>query len=55
MINYAAKIKSIRKKLSLSQQQMAKLLGISQGALSRIESGDSYPRRKLMQKIEYLC
>ena len=36
----AMKIAKLREKKGLSQQQMAKLMGTSQQAISRIESGD---------------
>ena len=36
----AIKIAKLREKKGLSQQQMAKLMGTSQQAISRIESGD---------------
>ena len=36
----AMKITKLREKKGLSQQQMAKLMGTSQQAISRIESGD---------------
>jgi len=36
----AMKIAALREKKGLSQQQLAKLMGTSQQAISRIESGD---------------
>jgi HTH-type transcriptional regulator/antitoxin HipB len=36
----AIKIAELRKKKGLSQQQLAKLMGTSQQAISRIESGE---------------
>jgi len=39
-LKLAMKIAKLREKKGLSQQQMAKLMGTSQQAISRIESGD---------------
>jgi DNA-binding XRE family transcriptional regulator len=39
-LNLAMKIAKLREKKGLSQQQMAKLMGTSQQAISRIESGE---------------
>jgi DNA-binding XRE family transcriptional regulator len=39
-LKLAMKIAKLRKKKGLSQQQMAKLMGTSQQAVSRIESGE---------------
>jgi len=39
-IKLAMKIAKLREKKGLSQQQMAKLMGTSQQAVSRIESGE---------------
>ena len=39
-LKLAMKIANLREKKGLSQQQMAKLMGTSQQAISRIESGE---------------
>jgi DNA-binding XRE family transcriptional regulator len=39
-LNLAMKIAKLREKKGLSQQQLAKLMGTSQQAISRIESGE---------------
>jgi DNA-binding XRE family transcriptional regulator len=39
-LNLAIKITKLREKRGLSQQQLAKLMGTSQQAISRIESGE---------------
>ena len=39
-LKLAMKITTLREKKGLSQQQMAKLMGTSQQAISRIESGE---------------
>jgi HTH-type transcriptional regulator / antitoxin HipB len=39
-LNMAMKIVELREKKGLSQQQLAKLMGTSQQAISRIESGE---------------
>ena len=39
-LNLAMKIARLREKKGLSQQQLAKLMGTSQQAISRIESGE---------------
>jgi len=39
-LNLAMKIAKLRQKKGLSQQQLAKLMGTSQQAISRLESGE---------------
>jgi DNA-binding XRE family transcriptional regulator len=39
-LNLAIKIAKLRQKKGLSQQQLAKLMGTSQQAISRLESGE---------------
>lgn len=46
------KIKEFRINLSLSQRDLAELMGLSQGQIWRIESGDSIPNAK---QILQLC
>ena len=44
-------IKAFRKNLSLSQQELAKLSGVSQGQLSRIERGEHIPSIESLDMI----
>lgn len=45
-------LKSIRKKYNLSQEQLAEKLGVSRQAVSKWESGQSYPE---MDKVLLIC
>lgn len=45
------KIESRRKKLGISQYRLAKLSGLSQGALSHFEAGNREPRLSSLRKI----
>lgn len=40
-----------RKKMKLSQEKLAERLGITQGAVSQWEKGESKPRTELLPKI----
>ena len=44
-------IRSVRKKLGLSQSELADRIEISNTALSQIENGGSYPSPKTIKKI----
>jgi transcriptional regulator with XRE-family HTH domain len=45
------KIESLRKAAGLSQEDLANLVGVTQGAVSQWESGESFPRAKLLIQI----
>lgn len=45
------RIKSIRKKRNISQQELADYLGIKRTSLSKIENMHYYPKPQIMKKI----
>lgn len=45
------RIKELRKSLSLTQEQMAEIVGIEPNNLSRIENGKNFPTPENLQKI----
>lgn len=51
-MNFADNLKKIRKENNLSQEQLAEKLGISRQAVSKWESGQSYPE---MDKVVQIC
>ena len=51
MFNIGDKLKTYRKRKSMSQQEFAQLLGISQNYLSEIESGKHIPSLKTISQI----
>ena len=53
-MNYSNQLKEIRSKLHLSQRELAKKLGISNGYLAHLELGDRKPSLKVRLKIENL-
>ena len=50
--NFSDNLKKIRKDNNLSQEQLAEELGVSRQAISKWESGSSYPE---MDKIIQMC
>jgi transcriptional regulator with XRE-family HTH domain len=46
-----ARVRELRKKAGLTQEQLAELLGIDQKHMSRIELGKSYPSLDRLSKI----
>ena len=51
-MNLADNLKKIRKDNNLSQEQLAEKLGVSRQAVSKWESGISYPE---MDKVIQIC
>ena len=51
-MNYGKKIKTVREKLSITQKEMAKSLGISQAYLCAIESGKMQVNAKVIFGLE---
>ena len=45
------RLRELREKKHLSQEQLAGIVGTSQPAIARLESGRSVPRVDLLQKI----
>lgn len=54
-MNYQQLIKDLREKLILSQEDFAKLLGVSFSAVNRWETGKYEPTIKVKRKIVELC
>lgn len=54
-MNYQRLVKELRKKLILSQEEFAKLLGVSFASINRLESGRHEPTIKIKRKIVELC
>lgn len=51
-MNFAENLKRVRKENNLSQEQLAEKLGVSRQAVSKWESGQSYPE---MDKVIQIC
>jgi transcriptional regulator with XRE-family HTH domain len=54
-MDYKSIIKLLRKKLILSQQELADLLGVSFSSVNRWEKGHHEPTIKAQRKIVELC
>lgn len=52
---YSDKVKSIREKLSLTQEQLAENLGVSFATVNRWENGWTAPSKLALRQIELLC
>ena len=55
MKTLATRIREARKTIGLLQQDLANATGLSQGQISRIESGKSYPNSEDLRKIAVAC
>jgi len=47
------RIKKVRKELGLTQEDMAKKLGMSRNSIIRYENGEAVPSRKFLKLLEY--
>ena len=54
-IDYADGILKLRAKLNLSQEELAKLLGVSFMSVNRWENGKYEPTIKAKRKLKVLC
>jgi putative transcriptional regulator len=54
-VDYLELIKELRKKLILSQSELAKLLDVSFSSVNRWENGKHEPTIKVKRKIVELC
>lgn len=54
MINYAIKIKEYRERKFLTQEELAKLLGVSKMSVIRWETGKFEPTMQMKKKIYQL-
>lgn len=55
MIDYRKVVKELRDKLILTQQEFAKLLGVSFASINRWENGTNKPITAARRKIVKLC
>lgn len=53
-MTYAEAIKKLRKKMLLTQTELAELLGVSFGTVNRWESGKFEPTMKIKRKLQPL-
>lgn len=52
--DYSTAIKELRNKMMLSQQEMARLLGVSFASINRRENGIHEPTLKMKRKLKAL-
>lgn len=50
-MSFSIELKKIRVKKKLSQREMAKKLGVTQGAISKIEDGRENPKLSLLKSL----
>ncbi len=48
MVNFGTKVKELRHKKGLTQQQLSDLLGVAVSAISSYESGNRYPSYEIL-------
>ena len=54
-MNYQELVKEIRKKLIITQEELAVILGVSFASINRWETGKHEPTTKIKRKIVELC
>ena len=54
-MNYKKIVKEIRDKLIITQEELARLLGVSYASINRWETGKHEPTTKIKRKIVFLC
>jgi len=54
-MNYQKLVKEIRKKLIITQEELAVILGVSFASINRWETGKHEPTTKIKRKIVELC
>lgn len=54
-MNFAEKVKMVRKELKLSQEKLAARLGVSFSTVNRWEKGHSFPSYIAQRQFEQLC
>lgn len=52
--DYASIIKELRKKMNLSQEEFAKVLGVSFSSINRWENGHHEPTTRIKRKLKAL-
>lgn len=55
MVNYSDKLKELREELIISQNELAKMLGVSFATVNRWENGHHEPTLKARRAIKELC
>ena len=54
-MNYNKLVKEIRKKLIITQVELAELLGVSFSSINRWETGKHEPTTKIKRKLVEIC
>lgn len=54
-MNFEIIVKTLRRKMLLTQEEFAKMIGTSFSAVNRWENGKSTPSIKAQRKIKELC
>ncbi len=54
-MDFSEKIKKIREEINKSQEELAKLLGVSFATVNRWENGHIIPQKKMLDKIKEFC
>ena len=54
-MTFGEKVKQVREKLNLSQEELAKKLGISFATINRWEKGHTHPTYETLQRFEKFC
>lgn len=50
-MTFGSKLKSLRKELNLTQEQLAKRIGVAKSVVSYYESGERYPSYDVLVKL----
>ena len=54
-MTFGEKVKQVREELKLSQEEMAKALGVSFATINRWENGHTHPTYEALQRFEKFC
>lgn len=54
-MTFGEKVKQVREELKLSQEEMAKALGVSFATINRWENGHNHPTYEALQRFEKFC
>ena len=54
-MDFPAKVKMLRKKLNMSQEDLARALNVSFATINRWENGKTYPNKLTMQVFISFC
>lgn len=54
-MTFGEKVKKVREELKLSQEEMAKALGVSFATINRWENGHTHPTYETLQRFEKFC